>query len=349
MLRDRIEGKWIKSFKTVFSMCRIKAGDRVAILSETQSRAINVELTELALFDLGANAVHVVIPTREQSLPVPIRSTGSTNALIGQEHVVAMLGSVDAVIDLTVEGLLHSAELQSIIGAGAKVLYISSEHPEVLERLMPTHELKEKVILGRDMLREAKLMRVTSEAGTDLTIDVSGAKVAGGGWGFCENPGEVAHWPGGLCVCFPKAGSINGTVVIDEGDINLTFKRYIERPITLQFENDYAVSIEGKGTDADLMRSYFEFWEDRNAYAAAHVGWGMNPAARWDAMTMYDKAHINGTEQRAFAGNFLLGTGANQFADRYTLCHFDIPMKNCTVTLDGVTIVEAGRLQPPFC
>ena len=36
----------------------------------------------------------------------------------------------------------------------------------------------------------------------------------------------------------------------DAGDVNLTFKRYIERPITLRLENDFIVSIEGKGVDA---------------------------------------------------------------------------------------------------
>jgi 2,5-dihydroxypyridine 5,6-dioxygenase len=31
------------------------------------------------------------------------------------------------------------------------------------------------------------------------------------------------------------------------GDVNLTFKRYIERPITLTIENDYVTAIEGAG------------------------------------------------------------------------------------------------------
>ena len=63
--------------------------------------------------------------------------------------------------------------------------------------------------------------------------------------------------------------------------------------------------IDGDGVDAELMRGYFAAWGDREAYAVSHVGWGMNPAARWDAMTFYDKRDFNGTELRAFAGNFL--------------------------------------------
>ena len=62
------------------------------------------------------------------------------------------------------------------------------------------------------------------------------------------------------------------------------------------------------------MRRYFAAWGDREAYAVTHVGWGMNPRARCEALTMYDKRDTNGTELRAFAGNFLYSTGANEFA-----------------------------------
>jgi 2,5-dihydroxypyridine 5,6-dioxygenase len=48
-------------------------------------------------------------------------------------------------------------------------------------------------------------------------------------------------------------------------------------------------------------------------------------------MAMYDRIDINGTEQRAFAGN--------------SAGHFDLPLRNCTVTLDARVIVERGVLQ----
>ncbi|TIX09769.1 MAG: peptidase M29, partial [Mesorhizobium sp.] len=38
-------------------------------------------------------------------------------------------------------------------------------------------------------------------------------------------------------------------------------------------------------------------------------------------------------------------TGANQYAGRYTLGHFDLPMRNCTITLDGNVVVKDGLLQ----
>ena len=100
----------------------------------------------------------------------------------------------------------------------------------------------------------------------------------------------------------------------------------------------------GSSVDAELMRGYFAAWNDPLAYAVSHVGWGLNRRARWDAMTFYDKADFNGTELRAFAGNFLFSTGANEVAGRHTLGHFDLPLRGCTVLLDGVAVVEQGVL-----
>ena len=100
--------------------------------------------------------------------------------------------------------------------------------------------------------------------------------------------------------------------------------------------------------DAQLFRSYLSAFDDRASYATSHVGWGMNPHARWDTLELYDKRELWGTELRAFAGNFLYSCGANERAGRFTAGHFDLPMRQCTVTLtvDGVdrTVVDAGTL-----
>jgi 2,5-dihydroxypyridine 5,6-dioxygenase len=338
-----IEEKWIAAFARVLELSQLKPGESVALLSESQSRKVNVQLAELAALRLGGRAFHLRVPTPPQSTPVPVRSTGASNVLQRLAPVVAALAGSALVIDLTVEGLLHAPELPEILGGGARVLMVSNEHPDALERLLPDPALEPKIRAGMKKLRGAKTMRVTSSAGSDLSIRVEGAPV-GGVWGYAAKPGQIAHWPGGLCLCFPKAGTVNGTLVLAPGDANLTFKRYVERPITLRISDDYITAIEGDGLDAELMRSYIAAWGERDAYAVSHVGWGMNPTARWEALAFYDKADTNGTELRAFAGNFLYSTGANETAGRHALGHFDLPMRNCTIALDGETIVEAGRL-----
>ncbi|HPW09403.1 MAG TPA: peptidase M29 [Burkholderiaceae bacterium] len=343
MLQQRIEAKWIDCFAEAFALCGVKSGDSAVVLSETQSRPVNVQLAELALNRLGARVFHVVLTTPRLNAPVPVRSTGASDAIQGLAPVVHALAATEFIADLTVEGLLHAAELPQILAGGARVLMVSNEHPEVLERCMPDTALEPRVKAGMKLLKNARQMHVTSAAGTDLRISLEGARV-GGGWGYTARPGTISHWPGGLCLAFPASGSVNGRLVLDEGDVNLTFKRYLEKPVALTIENDFVTDIAGKHLDAELMRGYFAAWGDREAYAVSHVGWGMNPKARWDAMAFYDKNDFNGTELRAFAGNFLYSTGANEVAGRHTLGHFDLPLKGCTVRLDDHVVVDAGQL-----
>lgn len=343
MLSDRIEGKWIDTFTKALEFCKVAEGEEVAILSETQSRTLNVHLAELALLRLGARPFHVVLPTPPQRSPVPVRSTGASDSLRNLGPAIKALKSSSMVVDLTVEGMLHAPELPEIISEGARLFMVSNEHPDALERLLPDPELTPKVKAAIKMLRGTKQMTVKSNAGTDLVVDMNGAQTAGV-WGYCDRPGTVAHWPGGVVVSFPAANTVNGTLVLDAGDVNLTFKRYLQDPVKLIIENDFVVDIEGRGTDAELLRRYFAAWGDKNAYATSHVGWGMNPGARYEALTMYDQRETNGTEVRAYAGNFLYSTGANEFAKRYTLGHFDLPVGHCDITLDGKLVIEDGNL-----
>nr|BAR45490.1 hypothetical protein [uncultured bacterium] len=343
----KVQEKWIQAFETIFRRCKVETGEVVRILAETESRAINLQLAELAIARLGAIPVLITVPSLDVETPVPVRSTGASHVIRNMTPVMNALSGPGLVVDLTVEGLLHAPELPKILESGARLMMISNEHPEIIERLTNDLDLTRPVKNGVRMLAGAKTMTVTSAAGTQLEIQLEGARV-GGVWGGADKPGLVQHWPGGLCLAFPKANTVNGTLVMDIGDVNLTFKRYLENPITLHIEDDYITRIEGRNLDAELMRSYLHAWNERDAYAVSHVGWGMNPLARWDALQMFDKNYTNGTELRAFAGNFLYSTGANDMAGRHTQGHFDLPLRHCTIALDGRTIVDRGVLCEVF-
>lgn len=311
---------------------------------ESGSRPELVIACEHALSSLGLSYFRVEVPTPAAS-GAPLRSTGTSRAIGGLDPVINALAGADLIIDISIEGLLHAPEREAIQGNGARIFMVGNEHPEVFERLRPSDGLDALCRKGASLIDSAQRMRVTSDAGTDLIADLSGARGRGSA-GLASGRGSFGYWPAGLCLTNPPPGSVNGRVRFMPGDANLTFKRYFETPVTLQVESDYVVAIEGDGLDAELMRSYFAAFPGRDAYATSHVGWGMNPAARWDTLVMYDKADINGIELRAFAGNFLFSTGANEAAGRFTECHFDLPMRNCTVQLDDdEPVVHAGVLR----
>lgn len=339
------EWRFIKAFAAHFARCALHEGETVAVLSESQSRPSVVETARLAAQSLGGRVFDVVVPTPPSAHAVPIRSTGASQALAGHPAVIAALAASDLVIDCTVEGLLHSPELGQVLAGGARVLMISNEHPEVLERIGWEPDMPRRVELGYQWLSSASLMRVTSAAGTDLSVQLNGAAAAGS-TGLTSGPGSIAHWPGGLVAAFPAAHAVNGTVVLAPGDMNLTFNTLIQSSVVLHIADDHIERIEGDGVDAILFRSYLAAFGDRESYATSHVGWGMNQLARWDSSQLYDRRETWGTEARVYAGNFVYSTGANELAGRFTAGHFDLPMRNCTIALDGEVVVAEGVLAP---
>ena len=336
------EWRWIETFARHFAVNGVTPGMECVVLSESASRADLVETSILALESLGAKPFEVVMRTPANPGPVAFRSTGTSLALNGLQGAIGALSSVPFVVDCTVEGMLHAKELGPILSSGTSILMVSLEHPEVYERMVHDPVMAERVTAAHELMTKSKTMRATSEAGTDITVELAGAFTAGS-TGVISGPGSIAHWPGGLVLAFPAPHTVNGTVVLAPGDINLTFKHYITEHISMRIEDDYLVELKGNGYQAELMRSYLSAF-DADAYATSHVGWGMNTAARWDFLELYDRSEINGTEARAFAGNFLFSTGANENAKRFTAGHFDLPMRNHSVWLDDHQVVDRGRL-----
>ena len=342
---QNLEWAWVSAFADVFERCAMQASETIVVLSESQSRADNVQLAKLALGALKLPFYALELPSPPDPTGPIVKSSGATLALTGQGAAVRALQDADVVIDLTVEGLMHAPETASILQSGARIMNISHEHPAVLARLAPCDDLKTYAKAAVKQIRAAQVMTVQSNAGTDLRVNMQGAATVGV-WGWTDRPGTLAHWPGGIIVSFPKPGSVNGQIVFQPGDINLTFKRYFESRVAADMLDDFVCNISGQGADAKLMHEYFASFGDANAYATSHVGWGFNPNAQYEALTMYDKADTNGTELRALAGNFLYSTGANEFAGRFTRGHFDLPMLGCDIALDGELVVAQGALVP---
>ena len=110
------------------------------------------------------------------------------------------------------------------------------------------------------------------------------------------------------------------------------------------------VDIQG-GMDAKLMRDWLEDGKsavsDRDPYAVSHLGWGMNPQALWYGIALHgDLPERHRAAARTFPGNFLFSTGPNTQGGgkRNTRGHYDVPMRDCTVELDGKVVIERGKI-----
>ena len=76
----------------------------------------------------------------------------------------------------------------------------------------------------------------------------------------------------------------------------------------------------------------------------------MNPQARWDSIALYgDGPERSRAASRCFPGNFLFSTGPNTQGggNRTTRGHYDVPMRSCSIELDGKLIIEDGKVVDP--
>ena len=337
----------ISLFMQEFQWCQVKSGETAAILTEPDSSPHYLATSLASLTACGARPFQVMLPVdpTQQDEVVVNRGNACSTILQGFPEVVEMLKHVDFIVDLSVEGLIHSAERGEILKNGPRMLYIK-EPPDALARLLPTQERTQRIDRSVELAKAAKTMTVTSPAGTNLRVDLLGSLVAGSR-GFCAEPGSWANWGQGLIAAFPVSLDVNGLAVLAPGDIVFPFYRYMESPVHLYFADGFVTGVEGDGVDAALIRDYLDRWEDQDARGISHVGWGMHEKALWHALSLYSKDEAIGVDGRAFEGNFLLSTGPNPAAGRHTLCHFDIPMRYCSVFLDDQPIVEHGVVTEP--
>jgi 2,5-dihydroxypyridine 5,6-dioxygenase len=324
------QSELVRAWRHVLELSQVRASETIVILTRPNIHLRNLEAALHALADIGS----LVFRMEPVIGPKMLR-----------ENVVAMdaLKRADLVIDFIGLHLLRGLEQHEVVSAGARILYVV-EPPEALVRLLPTSEDKRRVRAAETHIRRAKTMRIESDAGTDLQVAI-GEYPTLSEWGYSDEKAHWDHWPAGFVATWPNEGSANGIVVIDVGDIVFPFKSYVRTPIRLDIRAGYIREISG-AFDADYLRQYMAEFGDPEAYAVSHLGWGLNPRARWSALGLLDKAQTNGNDGRSFAGNFMFSTGPNTDAGgkRDTQCHLDIPMRHCTVSLDGKQMTVRGKL-----
>jgi 2,5-dihydroxypyridine 5,6-dioxygenase len=331
-------------FRKQFQMCRVRAGETLVVLSDLGARREYAASAFAAAKELGADIYEMCVSDSPKWTKVGVPTVGSCKG------AVDALKAADMLVCLHVP--LFTKWLKEVRAGGTRVLLVR-DHPDDLEQCMSPPGLKEAVLHAADRYRQARAMRVTSEAGTDLTVRL-GEYPVNKQYGIADEPGHFDHWGSGLVHTFPNEGSAQGTVVISPGDaIILPYSYYVSDEIRLEIRDGFIRKVEG-GKDAKLMKHWLDSSrtgpDDLDGYAISHLGWGMNPGARWDNMMLFGAEPERGAiNLRAFPGCFLFSTGPNSEGGgtRTTRGHYDVPMRDCSIFLDGEQIIDAGRLVDP--
>lgn len=339
MAQPVIDSDALALFTEELALCKVRAGEVVAVVTAGNQRADYAQAFMLAAQHHGADAFQINVPRPQR------RAAGvqGRHPLVGNRPAIDAAKSADLLVDLM--GLLFSPEQAEIQASGTRILRVV-EPVHVLQQMFPTEDLRRRVEHAKELLESAKTLRFTSEAGTDVLYRFGQYPVMSE-YGYTDEPGRWDHFPSGFPFTQASDGQVEGVVVLQPGDILAAFKRYIQTPVRLTIREGMVVEISGGGPDAALIRDYMDSFNDPRGYAVAHIGWGNNENARWHQFAT--SAHVESEyvmNALAFYGNVLFSTGPNTELGGVndTPCHMDIPMRNCSLWLDDTQILDKGRI-----
>ena len=297
-----------------------KARETVLIVTDEPMRHIGFALFQAAR-DLNCDPLLVEMLPRKSNGEEPPAS------------VAGLMASFDVVLCPTSKSLTHTDSRRAASAAGARVGTLPGVTEEIMVRCMNADYNR---IAGRTfklcgLLQQAAVVRVTSPAGTDITMPIRGRQ-AHASSGLFRDKGQWGNLPTGEAYLAPLEGQSNGVVVVDGSMAGVGM---VNEPIRIEVRGGYAVAIDG-GAEARRLRELLEP-HGRDAYTVAEFGIGTNDKAILTGVILEDEK-VMGTIHIAFGDNKSMG-GSVRVAS-----HLDGLVRRPTVWFDETKIMEDGRL-----
>jgi leucyl aminopeptidase (aminopeptidase T) len=310
---------------TVTRHAGVRRGEKVLILSDTQSDATFVSCLLAAAQASGGQVATLALPW-EPTYPHAFFRWEEPPPHVAQ----AMLGS-DVIIGFGRSSLCLTETSRRVCEAGGRILWMSAGFDYT--RPVVTHEdyaaISDLAHRAATLLRRAERVHVTTAKGTDLQARLAGRIVVIED-GQVVAPGDVDFFPGGAWQTAPIESSVNGKVVFDG---TLQGLGAVTSPLTVTFEEGWITKIEG--AHAGTWRRFLDGFGDRTIYRFSHLGGGLARHAQiigtdWEDLIMYGSVILSGGENIHFEGE---NTGR---------AHFDGTVLDATLELDGRPLIRDG-------
>lgn len=320
----------IGTFKHQLGYCRLAPGERLAVLTDPAFNPVYAAACFGAGLELGAEVFQVVLPqSRPWSEPI-LRS---------------VFAEADLIVYSTTHALHYAEAMGEALDHGKRAL-MAVVPLHVLQRRVADPLLIERTKAGARLLDRAHRVRITSDAGTDLTLETGGYPGVAT-YGVADEPGHLDFWGGGFMQKAISQGSLEGCLVLDTGDQIFHFARYVDRPVEIVFEAGRIRSIEGS-VEAHLIRSLLASYRDSKAFLAGHLSLGMDPLAEWTAeVAHFPMAGGGGADAEAAYGNVQIEIGSNNDVmfrgANATQAHLGLCLLNCSVWLDEELLLDHGE------
>ena len=188
------------------------------------------------------------------------------------------------------------------------------------------------------MTKNARKMRITTHAGTDISFENNPTRPIDNHTGVADNP-DIPHMLPGQIGWEPIEETMNGTVVFDGSlypPIGL-----LRGPVFLEVKNAKIVKVSG-ASDAKTFEAWLASWNDPAMYNVVHLCYGCNPGAKLTGNIIEDERVWGVVEWGiGFAPPSVMGKAGPAASHTDGIC------LNPSIWLDDVQIEKEGRYVEP--
>ena len=303
--------------KLILQSCMdIKPDENVLVVTDDATIGIGQALYEASL-ELGTDAMLLTMAPRSVSGEEPPAA------------VAAAMKAADVVLCPMQTSITHTNAKIEAAKAGARIATMPGITDDMFSNGAMTadytvvKDLTEKITA---LLDKANVARIEKD-GCVLTMNISG-RPGKPSTGVYKNKGEAGNLPSGEAFIAPLEDGSEGTMIIDGSMVGVGL---LEEPIKLFVSGGKLRKIEGycSGRLSILL-------ENENNATLCEFGIGTNYAARITGVILEDEKASN-TVHIAFGTNTGFG-GLNKAG-----CHIDGIIKEPTVYLDDIMILDKGR------
>lgn len=311
--------------KVVRECAGVQPGEKVLILTDPERTEV-ASMVAAAARDSGGDVVVAVI------------TSGQFDGGEPTELVQPAMQAADVFFSILSRSITHSRAVKAALQAGARHLSMTRFEPHHLYRGgIKADFLAQKPVCDEMARRlgEAKVARLTSKAGTDLTLSLEGRR---GNSHPCvvREPGRHTSIINIEANIAPVEGTAEGTLVIDGSIPNFDIGP-VSEPVIMTVREGRVVDIQG-GREARRLAQMLASANDPNVYVIAQLAVGLNPECRefngsvGNDHGVYGSVHIG------------IGTSANLGGQNRASLHFDAAMYAPMLELDGEAVLRDGEV-----
>lgn len=253
-----------------------------------------------------------------------------------ESSIVNLFEQYDLIAGLTKFSMAHSQARQNLTLRGGRYLSLPDYDLEVLTSKALTVDFSEQRPLAKALataLEKTINIKVTSDAGTELTLKVEGRSVNNCDC-ILDQPGSMASPPDIEVNIAPIEKSTCGTMVVDCSIPHPHFG-LLDSPIILEFEEGLATSIHSSNQAyRDNLEALFSLHGERARYVG-ECGFGLNPYAQPTGKMLEDEG-AKGYIHFGLGSNITIG-GTNEVG-----IHLDCVCSKPNVWFDEKHIIDNG-------